>query len=103
MEDAHFDKKIHLDFMFASIQRLPQKPIGFSVFVSVFHKNTDKINVFFSVFHKTITKHMSAPLLLNKSLSLNTEDICHPSDHRVHVYADARESGDVDVGTSVGA
>ena len=49
-------KKHILSYLLFSDQRLPQKLNGFSVFFSVFHKNTYKINIFFIVFHKSICK-----------------------------------------------
>ena len=49
-------KEYILSYLLSSDQRLPQKLNGFSVFFSVFHKNTYKISIFFIVFRKSICK-----------------------------------------------
>ena len=59
-------KEYILSYLLSSDQRLPQKHNGFSVFLSVFHKNTYKIIVSFLIFHKNICKTYVLVAAINK-------------------------------------
>ena len=70
VEDAEMTKKHSLYYNSSSLERLPQKHNGFSVFFRVFHKNTMVCSVFLNVFHKNTCVWPPPPSSFNHMLRL---------------------------------